>query len=322
MKVVRKSQNPEIASVYIAQTHDGHLVEFVQSIEPPIPREKKWVIILSSLVGCPVECRFCEAGGRFKRILSREELLFQIRYILDLYNISERVSCEKFKIQFARIGEPSFNNNVLDLLYDLPALIYAPGLMPCVSTIAPSSGAQFFEDLLAIKKDKYPYRFQLQFSVHSTDEGYRDYLLPAPKWNLEQIAIYGERFFDKGGRKITLNFALSTSSPLCPDIIRRYFDPERFLIKITPVNPTAKAIKNNIESLLKPDSDSKSWSHPIADILRSYGYDTIVSIGEQEENRIGSNCGQYISNYKGSSLLFSDAYTYPVEPVADTDCTA
>jgi 23S rRNA (adenine2503-C2)-methyltransferase len=31
--------------------------------------------------------------------------------------------------------------------------------------------------------------------------------------------------------------------------------------------------------------------------MRSAGYDVILSIGEVEENRIGSNCGQYVTRH-------------------------
>jgi len=42
------------------------------------------------------------------------------------------------------------------------------------------------------------------------------------------------------------------------------------------------------------------------------GYEVLISIGEFEENRIGSNCGQYVSRYKGKSDTKDNAYTYPL----------
>ena len=35
----------------------------------------------------------------------------------------------------------------------------------------------------------------------------------------------------------------------------------------------------------------------LARSIEKFGFETIISIGELEENRIGSNCGQYISRY-------------------------
>lgn len=315
MEIIKQSHNPNIASVYIAKTKDNNFVEFVESIQPPLPREKKWVIILSSLAGCPIKCKFCEAGGNYKRILTFEELIFQIKYILKKNNIASpfNIKTEKFKIQFARIGEPSFNDNVLTLLRELPCLINAPGILPCISTIAPANKPRFFDELLQIKKELYRYNFQLQFSVHSTDENYRDYLLPYPKWKLREISDYADKFFDKDGRKITLNFAPSIETPICPNTIREYFDPEKYLIKFTPVNPTQKAVENNLSSMIIPDQTE----YPIIKELNEHGFDTIISIGELEENKIGSNCGQYITNYNRTSKELKDAYTYPLEHIRE-----
>ncbi len=312
MRVIKKTHRSSIASVYIARTADGHLVEFVESIQPPLSRREKWVIILSSLVGCPAKCKFCEAGGNFKRILSKDELFFQIRYLLDLYGFAGSVPSAKFKIQFARIGEPSFNNNVLMLLEDLPSAIDSPGLLPCISTIAPQSRGAFFEMLLEIKNRLYKKAFQLQFSVHSTDRNFRDYLLPLPKWPLEQIADYGRRFYNKDNRKITLNFAPSVNTPVCPEIIKKHFDPDIFLLKFTPINPTSEAKRNRLKSLINP----RGKKYDIIEKLRTAGFDVILSLGEYEENRIGSNCGQYITNFNKASRQVDDAYTYPLENVS------
>jgi len=311
LKVIQRTKSSDIAAVYIAQTGDGHMVEFVESSQPPFPRSKKWVLIISSLIGCPVQCRFCEAGGSYKRVLSKEELYFQIRYVLDNYCISRYINSEKFKIQFARIGEPSLNDNVLLLLEELPSLIDAPGLLPCISTVAPRSADRFFESLLAIKNELYKNSFQLQFSVHSTDEDHRNYLLPVSKWSLEEISDYGRRFYSKQNRKITLNFAPSGDTPLCPDKIRKCFSPEIFLLKFTPINPTLTAKNNRMDSLISPRIKKYDW----IDRLRCMGYEVILSIGEMEENRIGSNCGQYISNFRSRTRSLKDAYTYELEDI-------
>jgi len=69
MKILGKSTIKGISSVYIAETEnkDG-LIEFVD-VEPVIDekRIKKWVIILSTQIGCPASCIICDAGGSFLR---------------------------------------------------------------------------------------------------------------------------------------------------------------------------------------------------------------------------------------------------------------
>ena len=62
MKITAKAGKEDIATVFIAEMDNGKLIEFVESVQPPIPREKKWVLIVSILYGCPIGCRFCDAG--------------------------------------------------------------------------------------------------------------------------------------------------------------------------------------------------------------------------------------------------------------------
>ena len=63
MKVVASAGRDDLAMVYIARNDAGQYIEFVESLQPPLPLEKKWVLIVSCLYGCPFSCRFCDAGG-------------------------------------------------------------------------------------------------------------------------------------------------------------------------------------------------------------------------------------------------------------------
>ncbi len=308
MKVIGAAGREDIAIVYLTQLDDGNLIEFVESVQPPIPREEKWVLIVSSMVGCPVNCMFCDAGGDYRRKLSKDEIIRQIDYMVKRRYGDGKVPVRKFKIQFARIGEPSMNGDVIDVLEKLPSLYDASGLMPCISTVAPKGRDVFFEELITVKNRLYAGgRFQLQFSIHTTDERLRDKIIPVKKWNFEEIAEYGKNYFGKGDRKITLNFALAKDYPLEPDILKEYFEPERFLIKITPVNPTVRGMERGIKSAVERSPDEIDG---LVSKLRKEGYDVIVSIGELEENKIGSNCGQLIRRYLESKRSIDNSYTY------------
>ena len=50
--VKAKAGDEKIATVYVAETAEGRMIEFVESIQPPLPIEKKWVLIISTLHGC------------------------------------------------------------------------------------------------------------------------------------------------------------------------------------------------------------------------------------------------------------------------------
>lgn len=308
MKIIAKTGREDIAVVYIAEMDNGKKIEFVESVQPPIPREKKWVLIVSTLYGCPVRCKICDANGNYQGKLTKKEILAQIDYLIRNRFSDGKVPTEKFKIQFARIGEPAFNPSVIHVLEELPVLYDAPGMIACFSTIAPDDTDEFFEQLLEVKKNYYTGKFQFQFSIHTTDEKLRDWLMPIKKWNFEKMRVFGEKFLEKGDRKISLNFALADGMPIDPDILLKYFNPLKFLIKITPVNPTYQTIKNKISSQILPDK----LNYPVIDVLRKLGYEVILSIGEWEENQIGSNCGQYILKHINEHKSIEEGYTYPI----------
>jgi 23S rRNA (adenine2503-C2)-methyltransferase len=55
----------------------------------------------------------------------------------------------------------------------------------------------------------------------------------------------------------------------------------------------------------------------VVERLRKADYEVIVSIGEKEENEIGSNCGQYVLNYLESGMAVKDGYSYKVETLEE-----
>jgi 23S rRNA (adenine2503-C2)-methyltransferase len=309
MKIKATTGNSDLATVYIAEVGDGRIIEFVESVQPPYSREEKWVLIVSTLAGCPVGCRMCDAGDFYRGKLTREDILAQIDYLVDRRYPDRQVPAQKFKIQFARMGDPAFNRDVLAVLEELPSRYDAPGLVPSLSTIAPCGTDRFFAELLTIKTEYYNESFQLQFSIHTTDKKTRDWLMPVKKWSFAAMADYGDRFCATGGKKISLNFAIGNGLPINSEVLLGYFDPQKFLIKITPVNPTYTAQQHNLCSGAPPSRKNC----PAINELGEAGYDVILSIGELEENRIGSNCGQYITNYLKTDMRLQQSYTHALK---------
>lgn len=318
MRVFASAGDANHAIVYLARADSGEIVEFVEAVQPPVPRQKKWVIIVSSLFGCPVRCPICDAGGYYHGKLSAEEILAQIDYVIDRRFPDRIVPVEKFKIQFARVGEPAFNPAVLDVLEQMPTRYRAPGLMPTISTIAPTGSEDFFERLMEIKNSLYSGgNFQFQFSIHTTDAQLRDKLIPIKKWDFAQIARYSERFYKPGDRKITLNFALAKDSPIDPHIMLDNFDPRIFILKITPINPTFSAMAGGFSTYIDPYSAANR--HDVIEKLREAGFEVILSIGNVEENFIGSNCGQFIEKYLRENAELEGGYTYKIRELPEAE---
>ncbi|MBN1452331.1 MAG: hypothetical protein JW963_15050 [Anaerolineales bacterium] len=315
MKVFAVTGTPEVAEVFMADMGEGRMIEFVEALQPPYSRDERWILMISTLYGCPVKCLICDAGGGYRGKPTAEEILRQIDHMVYRWYPGGCVPAGKFKVQFARMGEPALNMAVLDVLKQLPARYDAPGLMPSISTIAPHGADDFFDSLLDVKNKLYPNgRFQFQYSIHTTDVTLRDKLIPVRKWSFAQMAAYGERFHRPDDRKVTLNFALAEGMPVDPDVMLRYFDPERYLVKVTPVNPTCHAVQNGLSTHIDPYRPETGQA--VAQSLTEAGYDVIVSIGEVEENEIGSNCGQYVLKYMESQKPLKDGYTYEVQQLA------
>ena len=311
MKVVARTIANAIATVYVAE-NNGDIIEFVESVQPPLSVFDKWVLIVSTMVGCPVKCLMCDAGWVYKRKLSKDEIFFQIDYMTKKRFAISDMPIAKLKIQFARVGEPTLNHAVLAVLEELPYIYTGCNLMPAISTVAPCGSELFLEKLLDIKNRLYANgKFQLQFSIHSTDFAVRDKIIPIKKWDFAKIANYGETFYANNDRKITLNFALATTSPLEVAVLTKYFDPKKFLLKITPVNPTISAVENNFISCV--NNGSTTTLQKLMTDIELAGYELIVSVGELEENSIGSNCGQYLRKFLHSDVKMKNSYQQELE---------
>lgn len=306
MKVISFTGREDLAVVYLAESSDGRAFEFVEALQPPLPRDEKWVLILSTLYGCPIKCSMCDAGDSYRGKLTKEEIFSQIDYLVDKRYPGHRIPAAKFKIQFARMGDPAFNPNVLDVLWELPERYDAPGLIPCISTVAPAGTEKFFDELLEIRDELYQGRFQMQFSLHTTHEPLRDRMIPAKKWSFSQISNFGERFHRSGDRKVALNFALEREAPIESTILKQHFDPDKFIIKITPLNPTYRASQSGHKSYFDPQQPADKLG--IIRNLRDIGYEVMLSVGEADENSLGSNCGQLVMSHLRGEENLLEAY--------------
>jgi 23S rRNA (adenine2503-C2)-methyltransferase len=292
-EVLGVSGDPAVAEVAVLRLggRPEAVVEVVDGLTPPLGRDDKWIVNLSTQFGCPVGCPTCDAGGGYRGQPDAAGLLAQVDWALGRHpGLAAR--CRKLKIHFARMGEPSLNPAVLDCLRALPARLQAPGLWACVASVAPRGREGWFEELRELQARLYPGRFQLQFSLQSTDPAARAWLVPLPSWSLADIAAYGARFHRPGERKLVLNFALARGVPFEPEVLLAHFQPERFVLKLTPLNPTARGREAGLQTTLR--SPAAAELAPSLERLQAAGFEVICSVGDGREDRIGSNCGQAV----------------------------
>jgi len=293
MEVISRSGRPDVAEVFVARMRgrDELCVEFVDGLDIRHPRHDKWIINVSTQFGCPVGCVFCDSGFRYLGDLSAEEILCQVRYVRDRHPGLDR-RCRKLKVHFARMGEPALNHSVLEAIRRLPEELDSHGLWACVPTVAPRGCDDWFNRLKEIKDERFSGRFQLQFSVNSTEEAERMRLMPISLLSLEELAELGSKFFEPGDRKVVLNFALARGVSFDPRVVITLFDPERFSVKITPVNPTEQGRLGQVATVLRSEAASL-LDNPVEALHRA-GLDVILSLGDPREDEVGSNCGQAV----------------------------
>jgi 23S rRNA (adenine2503-C2)-methyltransferase len=299
MNIVERSGKEDLAEVYVAQRTDqtDRLLEFVDACDPTVgDRRAKWVVVVSTQYGCPVKCLMCDAGGDFKGNVTEEELMFQVETVFLAHPGLDPAQCCKLKVQLARMGEPSLNDAVPAFLLHLKQR--SPNVIPCITTIVPSGRDAWFGRLSEMRHHFHD--FQLQFSVNSTDDLTRDKLMPYPKMPWEWMADYGMDFYRVGQRKVCLNFALTPDVPVVPDKVRRLFDPDYFVIKLTPLNPTVTGRENGMRPT-ESTSAAESILAAKAQEFHELGFAVVQSIGNMEENLIGSNCGQAVRRLRSAS---------------------
>ncbi|MBI5594641.1 MAG: radical SAM protein [Elusimicrobia bacterium] len=289
---------PGIAELYAAERRDDptRRLEFIDALDPGVPRGDKWVIMVSTQYGCCVGCAMCDAAERrFRGNVPAQDILAQIRTVLAAHPETDPRTVKKLKVHFARMGEPTFNQGVLEALEALAAE-GLPGLLPSISTVAPDCppSAAFLERLLEVKDRSFPGgMFQLQFSVHTTDAEVRRSLIPIRTWTLERMGEYARRWLRPGDRLVTLNVLSAPGLPFDPARLREVFDPAVCVVKLTPVHPTKRATRNG---LLDDWRDPPERVKERASVLESLGFKVIINSPWPEETAGGVSCGQVASS--------------------------
>lgn len=256
---------------------------------------KKWVATISTQKGCPMNCKFCDCPkyGFFGNA-SVDELTYEVETILKNETVK---NTDRFNVHFARMGEPTFNPNVLtfarDNLRELVAkYITAKTVHPVVSTMLPKANShlkQFILDWCDIKNKDYHGEAGLQFSINSTDDAQRDYQFNNRSLSLSEISELAKCLPEPVGRKYTLNFAVTKDTILDAERLTELFDPKMFIVKITPIHETNSAIKNGFDVTTSYDDYDvyRQFEQPLV----AKGWDVIVFVPSHEEDSDRITCG-------------------------------
>lgn len=268
----------------------------------PMPLSEKWVITISTQYGCSMNCKFCDVpkvGAGRNATLS--DIVGQVLTATKYH--SEVKHTKRLNIHFARMGEPTWNPNVLEAarrMREFISPILGDSLVhQVVSTMLPKNNKNlysFLSDWVYIKNEVYNGDAGLQFSINSTDDKQRDYLFSGNSLSLDEIAEIGRALPMPKGRKYALNFALADDSIIDGKRLRELFDPKKFMCKITPLHRTASCEQNGIAT-----TDGYELFTPykaVEEDLKANGFDVIVFVPSYDEDNSLITCGNAILSGK------------------------
>jgi len=261
-----------------------------------LPLEEKWVITISTQYGCSMGCTFCDVPkvGPGKNA-SHLDMIGQVEAGMDLH--PEVTHSDRLNVHYARMGEPTWNPAVITSAVVLGQLTHFKAFMvhPVVSTMMPRNNkglAEFITRWMEVKNLIYQGNAGLQLSINSTNEQQRTEMFNDNALDLKSI---GQLMLPHKpvGRKITLNFAVVDDYEIDPDVLLSSgFDPDRFIVKLTPMHKTTTALANDLETSGDYTTSQPYQAHE--DRLIAAGYDVLVFVASEAEDLGRITCGNAI----------------------------
>lgn len=264
---------------------------------PLIPFERKWVITISTQYGCSMGCSFCDVPkvgpGKNASLLDMQKMV-----IAGLHLHPEVKWSNRLNIHYARMGEPTWNPDCLDHAKWLKEHIDPEyKVHPVISTMMPKRNPwlkTFIHNWARIKNRVYSGNAGLQISLNTTDEDIREKIFNKNSCSIWEIAKIMDGLVPVG-RKYTLNFPVC-EWPIDPKVLLRYFDPEKFICKLTPMHITNAAIKNGHET--EGDYTSPVSYKKIKEDLEKSGYEVLVFVTSRDEDEGMITCGNAVLSGK------------------------
>lgn len=277
-----------------------------------MPLSEKWVVTVSTQYGCPMRCTFCDVPNvPFRGNVSFDDLKKQLYSAISLFpNVSYT---ERLNLHFARMGDPIFNQSVFDFAewcYRNKAQIATDtGLRietfhPVLTTSLPRKFKHLesrLQQWCHIKNDTYNGQAGLQLSINSTCDDQRAEMFGGQSLSLRETAAIVGRLPSPVSRKYCLNFAYSTDYKIDAKLLRRLFDPQKVMCKITPIHNNNACRENGISTVDGYES-FKPYAKPESD-LKAAGFDVLVFVPSIDEEDGLVTCGNAIL---GGSKLKTD----------------
>lgn len=120
---------------------------------------------------------------------------------------------------------------------------------------------------------------------------------------LEDIVRIADKMPEPISRKYCLNFAFASDSEVRVEVLDRFFDKEKFMVKITPIHNNNACRQNNI--MTTGGYDSWQPYQTLEEELKRAGWDVLVFIPSMDEEMGLVTCGNAILG--GSQIAVDSA---------------
>ncbi len=282
-------EDREISSVdatekFLFKTADNHYIESVL-IKNEMSDDGRLTICISSQVGCPMGCKFCETAKLgFIRSLSTGEILDQVCQVRRLSGLKNN------NIVFMGMGEPFANYD--NVLKAADIMNYSFGFHLSVRKITISTSGL----LPAIERyidEKRPYNLAL--SLNDTEASKRIINMPVEKkYPFQAIASMLNEKFPVSRNRLTIEYVMRKDN-ISPDDAKRLkkmFKYTRVKLNLIPLNPGNHTLpipdQNEIDDFIK---ELEIMNIPIS-VRKSMGSDISGACGQLSGKKYRDSTGK------------------------------
>jgi 23S rRNA (adenine2503-C2)-methyltransferase len=208
--------------------HDGNRIESVL-----MRYDNRNTACVSSQVGCPLDCVFCEtARGRFRRNLTAGEIIDQVCVL----KREAGPPSQKINLVFMGMGEPLLN---LD------------EVVSAIRTLNDPAGLNLGEKRITVSTSSFPDRIRdladsdaqcsLALSLNAPNDEKRARLMPkASRFGVDELLEAARYFARSGRRRVTIEYVLIpglTMDDADADELGRRVHRQPFKVNLIPYNP-------------------------------------------------------------------------------------
>ena len=271
---------------WASELFDGTKVETVLIRAP-----ERSTVCISTQVGCPVRCAFCESGRLgFVRNLKTIEIIDQV--ILASHELGKRVD----NVVVMGTGEPMFNlDNLIPALNYLCSAENGLGISARNITVSTSGIPNGIRRLADQNRP-----WNLALSLHAPNDKIRAQLIPEKNRHpIRQILEACTAYNEATGRMITFEYVLidgiNSSEGNAKDLAK--------LARLTHAKVNLIPLNSSSTTWKAPQ---KEQCHKFLDILTSYGIQATIRL--KKGDKIKAACGQLVAR-KGDEKLKPEADT-------------